>query len=188
MKKEVKDSIDVLKIIEIILLLIVIFLVIILIGLEIMHNEYVIYDRVYDFDAYGVNCNNGKITVTLYHKAGDRIKTEEIYYLEDGKITKNEIKYYYERISIAKDEYNTTSKMIQENLNSGSNNQTYEISKQENAVIYTYVNPEISFVEYDLVNEEKSINLYETFETNEEITDYILENVYEKYNQYYKKL
>ena len=49
MDKKAKVSRDVLKIVEIILLLIVILLVIILIGLEIMHNEYATYDRIYNY-------------------------------------------------------------------------------------------------------------------------------------------
>lgn len=188
MKKEAKDSVDLLKIVEIILLLIVIFLVIVLIVLEVMHNEYVTYERVYDYDAYRVSNDENSITVTLYHKDGDRIKTEETYYFENGKITKNEIKYYYERISIAKEEYNTTAKMIQENLNSGLSNQIYLLSKQENAVVYTYFNPEFSFNGNDGINDTSVINLYESFENDEEITNYILKNIDEKYNQYYKKI
>mgnify|MGYP003289193045 CR=1 FL=1 len=178
MKKGTKDSIDILKIIEIILLFIVIFLVIVLIVLEVMHNEYAIYERIYDYDAYRVIENDNSITAILYHKDGDIIKTEEIYYFENDKIIKNEVKYYFERISIAKEEYNTTAKMIQDNLNSGSNEQIYLLSKDENAVVYTYLNPQNSFVE----DENKEVGNNENIETS------ILNNIDEKYNEYYTKL
>lgn len=182
MDKNVKDTRDVLKIVEIILLLIVILLVIVLIGLEIMHNEYATYDRIYNYNAYRVTSSDDSVTVTLYHKDGDRIKTEETYYLEDGKITKDEIKYYFERISIAKEEYNAKATMIQDNLNSGLSQQLYLLSKHENSVIYTYLNPDISFDDY------ADTKLARTFTDNEKLKEYILQKVDEKYAQYYTKI
>lgn len=187
MKKEEKYSRDVLKFIEIILLLIVIFLVIVLIVLEIMHNEYAEYERFYDFDAYKVDTTEDSVIVTLYHKDGSRIKTEESYFFENGKIVKNEIKYYYKRISIAKEEYNTTSKMIQENLKSGLSEQIYLLSKQENAVVYTYFNPQMSFTNDDAVDSD-TLNLYHDFKNNKQIISYILDDIEEKYDKYYEKI
>lgn len=186
MEKEVKNSSETLRFIEIILLLIVIFLVVILIVLEIMHNEYVSYERMYDYDAYSVKNTDDSVNVTLYHKDGDIIKTEENYYLENGKIVKNEIKHYYERISFAKEEYNSIEKMIQENLKSGSTEQIYSLAKQENAVIYTYLNPEISLKNNN--SKTRTLDLDETFENNVEVLNYLLEYIDAKYKQYYTKL
>ena len=187
MKKVEKNSREYFRFIEIILLLIVIFLVIVLIVLEIMHNEYVSYERAYEYDAYKVENTENTVNVTLYHKEGEIIKTEENYYFENGKILKNEIKYYYERISFAKDEYNSIEIMIQENLKSGLSEPTYSLEKQENAVIYTYLNPEIS-LKSSLQTKTKILDLDETFESDEEILTYLLKYIDEKYGQYYTKV
>lgn len=182
MKKD--ENRNVLKYIEIILLIIVIALIIFLIVLELMHNEYSIYEREYDYNAYKVNTEGNIVTVTLYHQEGNRVKTEEKFILENGEIAKKKIKYYYERISIAKDEYNEKIKMLKENLNSGSVELPYTLEKDENAVVYSY--DDVQMKEDDINQLRISNEVH--FDTNDEMMAYIVESIDELYGQYYKKV
>lgn len=181
MENNEKKSRDMLRIIEIILLVIVIILVIFLIILELMHNEYSKYKREYDFDAYTVANDENSITVTLHHKDGSRIKTEEIVYFENGELVKTVNKYYYEKINIAKDEYNATMEMLSEN--SGTNNNYYTVAKEENAIVYTYENPsEIYADSYNSLRSRKITN------KNEDVIDFVMENIDERFKDTYVKV
>lgn len=186
--KNENDTRKLYNIIEIALLIVVICLIIFLIVLELMHNEYVTYEREYDFNAYSVTNDENSVTITLYHQSGDRIKTEETYYFENGKITQNVTKYYYKRVNIAKDEYNNGIKMIKENLSSGLIEQPYKLSKNENAVIYTYDKPELSFTKEDGTKDIELENRYESYTTNEQIIKYFLDNISKMYDGYYIKV
>ncbi len=183
-----KNNRNMYSIVEIVLLLIVILLILFLIALELMHNEYVTYEREYDFNAYNISNDENSVTITLYHESGDRIKTEEIYYFENGNIIKNVIKYYYKRVNIAKDEYNNGIKMIRENLNSGLVEQPYKLTKKENAVIYIYDNPEVTFSKADGTKDVELENKYISYTTNEQIINYFLDNINKMYEGYYTKV
>lgn len=178
-----KNSRDFLRFIEIILLVIAIILVIFLIIIELMHNEYTIYEREYSFNAYSVDSDENSVTVVLHHKDGSRIKTEETVYFEQGELVKTVSKYYYDRINVAKEEYDETMKIVNENLKSGLNQNYYTITKEANAVVYTYDNSEIAYS--DVVNVQNNTS---SKGNNEEVIEYVLENIDERYEENYVKL
>lgn len=188
-KKETKEnkSREYLKIIEAFLVLIAISLVISLIYLKVLDREYAPYSREYNFDAYKVTTDENSITVSNYHSTGDRLRTDEIAYFENGKIVKKVTKYYYERLSIAKKEYNEDVKRISDNIEQGSQ-PSYTVEKEDNAVLHIYENPEFNFYYDDGSEATTEEELLNSFTTNEEIIKYLLPYIDKENSKYYKKV
>lgn len=163
-------------ILEIILIIIGILLAIALCLIMYKNYRYKEISHEYDFNAYKIESNENSITITTYHKDGNRIKDQEIEYFENGKIVKSVNKYYYNSINLAQYEYEKDS----------SNKDIYDVTLEKNAVIHTYNNPELSF---DTDEKSKEIEeFYNKVTTNKEIIDYVLQNIDKDYKKDYTRI
>lgn len=141
----------------------------IIIGLSItlyyFNDLYKEYTIPYNENCYKVEYDENSITITTYHNASSEISTVEKYNVENGKLISVDVKEVFKNKSLAKRDYESI-------LNSESEiNFKINIKLKENELTYTH--NLLNNVSYD---SEEIKEKFESFTTNEEIINYLLED------------
>lgn len=160
--EENKKQIDITKLVFVILLIIILMLCAFLVWSSYTNNLYKEYEPIYSENCYKVNNDENSITITTYYKNGDIIYSSEKNNFKDGKLISCSYQEAYKNRALAKNRY---EKLKNENSSAKLN--------KENIVDYEQ---KPNNFDKDDINQKELIEKIESFTTNKEIIDFVLEN------------